>query len=290
LITAVPVAVTSLAVDVTEKVTVQELADDVTAAETALADDVIANGTDQELADDVTAAEALVTARTALNTAVTDAETALADDVTANGTDQELADAVTAAETALADDVTANGTDQELADDLAAAEALVTARTALNTAVSDAQDAVDAGGTASDSHPSNTGDQADVIHHFSLANDKLDLPTTDILTGINNFSVMIQNGTVELLVSVTDGLATFTGDGAETATQGNKIYALLTAMGTETAAAAFVHPYNDTYNTFVVYGDGVAGSQDSDILVVLAGVADTTSLATGAGGDALVIM
>ena len=55
-----------------------------------------------------------------------------------------------------------------------------------------------------------------------------------------------------------------------------KVSALLTAMGTAKATAAFV----DNNNTYVVQGDGVSGLQSSDILVELTGVSNVTQLST----------
>ena len=90
-------------------------------------------------------------------------------------------------------------------------------------------------------------------------------------TGISSVSATISNG-----------LAIFHGPsiGVEF-----KIDGLLYALGTNTAAVAFV----DGGNTYVLYGDGVQGAQSSDIVVKLTGV-EATSLATAANGDALVLV
>ena len=83
-------------------------------------------------------------------------------------------------------------------------------------------------------------------------------------------------------VNIDVGMATFTDTSLGVQ---SKIDGLLYALGTNQAAVAFV----DGGNTYVLYGDGVQGTQDSDIVVLVTGVA-ATSLATAASGNALVLV
>ena len=83
-------------------------------------------------------------------------------------------------------------------------------------------------------------------------------------------------------VNIDVGMATFTDTSLGVQ---SKIDGLLYALGTNTAAVAFV----DGADTYVLYGDGVQGAQSSDIVVKLTGV-EATSLATAANGDALVLV
>ena len=120
----------------------------------------------------------------------------------------------------------------------------------------------------SGSTPSTPG----IITNFSLDADKLDLPQTIVLAGTYNAS---QTGVANLgITSINKGLVTFGDTAAATASVADKYSALLTAMGTTKSSAAFVVG-SDTY---IVQGDGVAGVQDSDILVQLTGVTNVTDL------------
>ena len=116
----------------------------------------------------------------------------------------------------------------------------------------------------------------DNIVNFSLANDTLALPSKDIWAPSGTV------GTGSATVTINGGMATFDYPLYGLTTN---IEILLTALGTNTAAVAFV----DGGNTYVLYGDGVQGAQSSDIVVKLTGV-EATSLATAANGDALVLV
>lgn len=95
----------------------------------------------------------------------------------------------------------------------------------------------------------------DIVNNFSLANDKLALPGTKILgeDGSDSF--------------ITDGVFNFSGESANlNATQ--KYNLLLTKAGKQVGAIAFVHEAD----SYVLYTDGIAGAQESDVIIKLAGV------------------
>ena len=165
----------------------------------------------------------------------------------------ELSTALGAAQTALNGDVAAHGTTPEL-----------------STALGAAQTAFDTTFVASAS-PANQTDH-DIITGFSLSADKLDLPETIVLTG--TFST-VQTGNSLSITTNSNGVVEF-GNATVNTTIEEKVSALLTAMGTAKATAAFV----DNNNTYVVQGDGVSGLQSSDILVELTGVSNVTQLST----------
>nr|MBP6599747.1 hypothetical protein [Giesbergeria sp.] len=118
----------------------------------------------------------------------------------------------------------------------------------------------------------------DTIVNFSLANDTLALPSKDVWVP----SGTVGTGSGSASVNIDVGMATFTDTSLGVQ---SKIDGLLYALGTNQAAVAFV----DGGNTYVLYGDGVQGTQDSDIVVLVTGVA-ATSLATAASGNALVLV
>ena len=106
----------------------------------------------------------------------------------------------------------------------------------------------------------------DVITNFSLTADKLDLPFTTLLN--------VAGGVGDLFVSTVDkGMVEF-GGAVQGASYLEKAQVLLTTMGEGKLSAAFVMD-GDTY---VVQGDGVAGMQDTDILVKLVGINTVTDL------------
>jgi hypothetical protein len=115
---------------------------------------------------------------------------------------------------------------------------------------------------ASDSTPT----AYDIITGFSLVDDTLDLPQTTLLTG--TFDATATGVTDLTVASITNGLVTFAGAAAATASVADKVTALLTAMGTGTDSAVFV----DGSDSYVVQGDGIAGVAEADILVKLVGV------------------
>ena len=127
-------------------------------------------------------------------------------------------------------------------------------------------------GSVSDSRPA----AYDTIHSFSFANDTIALPTTTIWAP--GTSVPDGNGN---FMNVSAGMASFH---MTTSGLARKIAAALYGLGTNKAAVAFV----EGGNTYLVYGDGVQGTQNSDIVVELIGVA-ATSLATVATDGALVL-
>jgi hypothetical protein len=116
--------------------------------------------------------------------------------------------------------------------------------------------------TASDSTPT----AYDTITGFSLVDDTLDLPETTLLTG--TFDATATGVTDLSVASIANGVVTFGGTAAATATVADRVAALLTAMGTGTHSAVFV----DGSDSYVVQGDGIAGAAEADILVKLIGV------------------
>ncbi|GAB1392253.1 hypothetical protein MASR1M60_04160 [Rhodocyclaceae bacterium] len=78
----------------------------------------------------------------------------------------------------------------------------------------------------------------DIITGFSLANDKLDLPEITVLTGGYDDT---QTGVMNLdVTSSSNGVVTFGGTAAATATVNDMVQALLTAMSASKSSAAFV--------------------------------------------------
>lgn len=142
--------------------------------------------------------------------------------------------------------------------------------TKLVDALRDAQAAESHGEAVPSDSPATGG--WDVIENFQLQTDELWLPhiTGNVLNG--DFSAE-QTNIANLDVSVSaEGIATFSGATAATASPEQKIKALLNAMGTTAGAyAAFTHG-GDTY---VVQNDGIAGMQSTDTVVQLTGVMAT---------------
>ncbi|MFA5428388.1 MAG: DUF4214 domain-containing protein [Sulfurimonas sp.] len=123
-----------------------------------------------------------------------------------------------------------------------------------------AADTQGSAGTASDAAPSTTALES--IINFDIATDELDLGY----------------GTALLATSADTGIASITIGVVTFEASVITIEAMLTAVFTELAdsnnTAAFVY----SGNTYVVQGDGVAGMQDSDIMLQLTGVTDLTDL------------
>jgi hypothetical protein len=71
------------------------------------------------------------------------------------------------------------------------------------------------------------------------------------------------------------GVATFTNAENPDLTLEGMYTAILTEMGAAQAAVMFEFVQDEVTNTFVLYGDGLAGVQNSDIMVELVGVSDT---------------
>lgn len=141
------------------------------------------------------------------------------------------------------------------------------------TAVSDTATQGRSGDTVSDSYLTSDGTGGfDTITHFDTTADKLSLPTSTLATGTD-----LTTGVTDVTASVTDGIITFVT--ANSATEPTDLAdiaaAFLTALGTSTAAAAFVNG-SDTY---VLVGDGTAGLQETDIVIKLAGVDFSGNLA-----------
>lgn len=125
-------------------------------------------------------------------------------------------------------------------------------------------------GVSSDSIPSDY----ETIIGFDLAYDTIALPSKNIWQGSlpSPYDMTVQLGMAYFLDTLPNGLM-------------GKIDTLLNGLGTNKAAIAFV----DNDNTYVLYGDGQAGKQSSDIVVELSGV-QAHSLGTETGGsDALVL-
>jgi len=108
--------------------------------------------------------------------------------------------------------------------------------------------------TASDSTPT---DQ-DVIINFDTAADKLDLEETKLMNDVAEKTV---NG---VTFEVASGIATVT----DTPDLTDVLAVLATEMGTDKATVAYL----DGEDTYIFQGDGVAGLQDSDVLIQLVGV------------------
>jgi hypothetical protein len=119
----------------------------------------------------------------------------------------------------------------------------------------------------SDSAPSSH----DVISNFVLTTDKLDLPETTVLTGAYT---AVQTGVANLsIASISNGVVTFGGTAAATASVSDMVKAVFTAMGSNKATAAIVFDNgHGGVDSYILQGDGVAGVQDSDIMVALVGV------------------
>lgn len=114
----------------------------------------------------------------------------------------------------------------------------------------------------------------DILTDFDLALDRLDFPYGFAMFGSFDDT---QTGVTGLgIADILDGVATFDGALASTATLEERVQAVLTAMGTATVACAFVMDDGQGgFDSFVVYGDGAAGVQATDTLVQLSGVAIT---------------
>lgn len=136
-----------------------------------------------------------------------------------------------------------------------------------------------ASGTASDSIPASY----DTIMFFDLAHDTIALPTTDTLQ--SGPHTLPNNGGSLDTVKVSFGVVTEFDLYGGSGNLENKINAVLGVLGDNKAAVAFVHDSN----TYVLYGDGVAGTQSSDIVVQLMGVVGVTSLGFSASSGTLVL-